>query len=64
MQFVVRQEPAGWRWELHNEFGEVLCKSAITFKSRDDAIDALKAVRSMAPRALVFDPLGTLYEGV
>ena len=64
MQFVVRQEPAGWRWELHNEFDEVLCRSAIAFKSRHDAIDALKAVRSMAPRALVFDPLGTLYEGV
>ena len=45
MRFVVRQESAGWRWELHNEFGEVLCRSATTFKTPDDAINALKAVR-------------------
>jgi uncharacterized protein YegP (UPF0339 family) len=64
MKFVVRQEAAAWRWELHNEFDEVLCRSTIAFNARDDAIAALKAVRSMAPQALVFDPLGTLYEGV
>ena len=64
MKFVVLYEPAGWRWELHNDFAEVLCKSAVPFGTRDDAITALKVVRALAPRALVFDPLGTLYEGV
>lgn len=64
MKFVVRHEPGGWIWELHNEFGEVLCRSASAFKAREGALGALKTVRAMAPRALVFDPLGTLYEGV
>ena len=64
MKFVVRYGPGGWIWELHNEFGEVLCRSATTFLAREGALGALNAVRSMAPRALVFDPLGTLYEGV
>lgn len=64
MKFVLRQEAVEWRWELLDERSEVLCRSAIAFESRDEAVDALKAVRSMAPRALVFDPLGSLYEGI
>ncbi|WP_219219647.1 DUF1508 domain-containing protein [Variovorax boronicumulans] len=65
MKFVVIQELGGrWVWELRNIDGDAVCRSAMGFKDREQVFKAIHAVRGNAPRALVFDPLGTLYEGV
>jgi hypothetical protein len=41
-----------------------MCRSATSFADREQVFLAIRAVRKIAPSALVFDPLGTLYEGV
>ena len=65
MKFVVIQEVGGrWVWELRTADGQPVCRSATGFADREQVFKAIHAVRGKAPRALVFDPLGTLYQGV
>lgn len=65
MKFVVIKESANrWVWELRSAEGEPMCRSAMSFGEREQVFKAIQNVRKIAPRALVFDPLGTLYEGV
>ncbi len=65
MKFVVIQEVGGrWVWELRQEDGEPVCRSTKGFKDRQQLCETIQAVRAKTPQAPVFDPLGTLYEGV
>ena len=65
MKFVVIKESGNrWIWELRTVEGQPMCRSALSFGDREQVFKAIQAVRKIAPRALVFDPLGTLYEGV
>jgi uncharacterized protein YegP (UPF0339 family) len=65
MNFLLQQEATNrWTWEFRNERGETLCRSAGSFRSREEALAGAQAVRTAAPGALVFDPLGTLYESI
>jgi uncharacterized protein YegP (UPF0339 family) len=65
MKFVVIKESGNrWIWELRTADGQPMCRSVMSFGSRDSVFQAIQDVRKIAPRALVFDPLGTLYEGV
>lgn len=65
MKFVVIKESGNrWIWELRATDGQATCRSAMSYGSREQAFKAIQDVRRIAPRALVFDPLGTLYEGV
>ena len=65
MKFVVILERQDrWIWELRTADGEPLCRSVLSYGSREQAFKAIQAVRSIAPRALVFDPIGTLFEGI
>jgi uncharacterized protein YegP (UPF0339 family) len=65
VKFVVIRELGGtWIWELRSPEGGVMCRSSMSYDDRETAFKAIQAVRSAAPKALVFDPLGTLYEGI
>lgn len=65
MKFVVILEKKGrWIWELRTAEVQAICRSIMSFGDREQAFKAIQAVRSLAPRALVFDPLGTLYQGI
>ena len=65
MKFVVIQESGNrWIWELRTGDGQTTCRSAMSFGDREQVLKAIQAVRTIAPRALVFDPLGALYTGV
>lgn len=65
MKFLVIEESTHrWIWELRSVDGQPMCRSATSFKDREQALKAVQTVRKIAPSALVFDPLGTLYEGV
>lgn len=65
MKFVVILERhERWIWELRTADGEPLCRSVLSYGSRDQVFKAIQAVRAIAPRALVFDPIGTLFEGI
>ena len=65
MKFVVILERhERWIWELRTADGEPLCRSVLSYGSRDQVFKAIQTVRSIAPRALVFDPIGTLFEGI
>ncbi|WP_161988038.1 DUF1508 domain-containing protein [Variovorax guangxiensis] len=65
MKFVVIQELGDrWVWELRSADGQPVCRSATAFTDREQVFRAIHAVRGKAPGALVFDPLGTLYQGV
>jgi uncharacterized protein YegP (UPF0339 family) len=65
MKFVVKQNFSGrWLWELRSADGEPICRSAEDFADREQALRVIHAVRGKASSALVFDPLGTLYESV
>jgi uncharacterized protein YegP (UPF0339 family) len=65
VKFVVILERGGrWIWELRSEDGDALCRSTMSYGDREMAFKAIQAVRGKARAALVFDPLGTLYEGV
>ena len=65
MRFVVLMEMSKrWVWELRNAEGTAICRSAMSYGNRDLAFKAIQEVRGRATQALVFDPLGTLYEGV
>ena len=65
VKFVVILEQGGtWIWELRSPEGSAVCRSSMSYGDRAMAFKAIQAVRGMAPRALVFDPLGTLYEGI
>jgi uncharacterized protein YegP (UPF0339 family) len=65
VKFVVILELGGrWIWELRLPGGGAMCRSSMSYDDRETAFRAIQAVRSTAPKALVFDPLGTLYEGI
>lgn len=65
MKFIVSLEPGGrWIWELRSVGGEPLCRSVMSFRDREQTFKAIQTVRSLAPQALVFDPIGQLFEGV
>ena len=65
MKFVVMQNLSGrWLWELRSVDGEPICRSAGDFADREQALRVIHAVRGKASGALVFDPLGTLYESL
>ncbi|RYH54404.1 MAG: DUF1508 domain-containing protein [Alcaligenaceae bacterium] len=65
MKFIVILERGGrWVWELRSKNGEPLCRSVMSFGDREQTFKAIQTVRSLAPQALVFDPIGSLYEGV
>lgn len=65
MRFVVLMEMnKRWVWELRSAEGTTICRSTMSYGDRDLAFKAIQDVRGRANRALVFDPLGTLYEGV
>lgn len=61
---VIKQSTNRWIWELRAADGQPMCRSATSFTDREQVFLAIRAVRKIAPSALVFDPLGTLYEGV
>lgn len=64
MKFVVILEGRGrWIWELRTADGQVVCRSIMSFGDRGQAFKAIQAVRGMARRARVYDPLGTLDNG-
>jgi len=65
MKFVVILERGGrWIWELRSADGSAMCRSSMSYGDREMAFKAIQAVRGRVPKALVFDPIGTLYEGV
>lgn len=65
MRFVVLMEMSKrWVWELRSAEGTTICRSAMSYGDRELAFKAIQEVRGRANRALVFDPLGTLYEDV
>lgn len=53
-----------WIWELRSPEGGAMCRSSMSYDDRETAFRAIQAVRSTAPKALVFDPLGTRYDGI
>jgi len=65
MKFVVILERGNrWIWELRTAEGAPMCRSVMSYSNREQVFKAIHSVRAVAPRALVFDPLGSLYEGI
>lgn len=66
MKFVVSQDASTglWFWELRAAEGGTIARSQSGLRTRDEVIAAIHAIRAKAPRSLVFDLFGTLYEGV
>jgi uncharacterized protein YegP (UPF0339 family) len=65
MKFVViRERGDRWIWELRAADGQPMCRSVMSLGDRELVFKEIQAIRRIAPKALVFDPLGTLYEGV
>jgi hypothetical protein len=66
MKFVVRQDASNglWFWELRAAEGGSIARSHSGFPTLEELYKSIHAIRAQAPRSLVFDLLGTLYEGV
>jgi len=63
MKFVVMMERGNrWIWELRKADGQAVCRSVMSSGDREQAFKAIQTVRRIALRALVFDPIRTLYE--
>lgn len=66
MKFVVTQDTSTglWFWELRAAEGGSIARSQSGFRTVDELFESIHAIRAQAPKSLVFDLLGTLYEGV
>ncbi|RZL94207.1 MAG: DUF1508 domain-containing protein [Variovorax sp.] len=66
MKFVVSQDASTglWFWQLRAAEGGSIARSHSGYRTREELLDSIHAIRAQAPRSLVFDLLGTLYEGV
>ena len=53
-----------WYWELRQAHGEAAARSPMGFATKEKAFESIRAVRQHAPHSLVFDLVGTLFEGV
>lgn len=65
MKFVVFKEiNQRWYWELRLVQGEAVARSPMGFATMEKAFDSIRLIRKSAPNSLVFDLVGTLFEGV
>ncbi len=65
MKFVVFKEiNQRWYWELRMAQGEAVARSPMGFVNIDKAFESIQLIRKNAPNALVFDLVGTLFEGI
>ncbi len=66
MKFVVSQDASTglWFWELRAAEGGSIARSYNGFRTMEELLESIHAIRAQGPRSLVFDLLGTLYEGV
>ncbi|WP_405054714.1 DUF1508 domain-containing protein [Variovorax sp. UMC13] len=63
MKYVVIPVRGGrWVWELRDAEGDAVCGSTGNFPTRDAALQAIHAVRSLTQKAKIFDPLGNVLE--
>lgn len=65
MKYVVYREINNrWYWELRSPDGSSVAKSPMGFANQNIAFAAIRNHRIDAPRALVFDLVGNLCEGI
>ena len=65
MKFVVFKEiNHRWYWELRLAQGEAVARSPMGFATIEKAFESIRSIRKNAPNSLVFDLVGTLFEGV